>query len=182
MKKFFVLLALLMPFALNAQDYRHEISVSYGFVAHSNIMDLYKTGADNSKPKEIEKVQSLLGPVSLEYYNRVSDFFSLGLTGVYTNLECDFKDQNKTSYHVRGRHFTAMPGVKLHWIRTSGFNLYSKACAGASYNIDRENKKNFSFNFQLSPVGVEFGTHFCVFAEAGYGEQGLLNAGLRAKF
>lgn len=181
MKKFFVLLALLMPFALNAQDYRHEISVSYGLLSFSNIYDMASAFPENSKFDKLDAVASLVGPVSIEYYNRVSNWFSLGLTGVYSSIEGDVVDNNKTSYHIRGRHITAMPGIKLHWLRTSGFNMYSKACIGASFNKDRENKNSVMMNFQLSPVGIEFGTHFCVFGELGFGEQGVLNLGLRAK-
>ena len=181
MKKFFVLLALLMPFALNAQDYRHEISVSYGLLSYSNIYDMTSAFPENSNFDKLDAVGSLVGPVSLEYYNRISNWFSLGLTGVYSSIECDVIDNNKTSYHIRGRHITAMPGIKLHWLRTSGFNMYSKACIGASFNKDRENKNSVMMNFQVSPVGIEFGTRFCVFGELGFGEQGVLNLGLRAK-
>lgn len=182
MKKLILLLALMMPFALNAQDYRHEISVSYGLLSYSNVLDMTQAGTDNSKFKELEKLTSLLGPVSLEYYNRVNNWFSLGLTGVYAKCEGDYKDQNSTSYHFRGTHITAMPGVKLHWLRTGGFNMYSKAAAGASYNKDRENNTGVSFNFQLSPIGIEFGTNFCLFGELGFGEQGVMCLGLRGKF
>ena len=181
MKKLFVILAIMMPLALNAQNYKHEISVSYGIVSRSNILDVMNTGTVDSKFTNFQAVGSLVGPVSVEYYNRVSSFVSLGLTGVYSKIEADFFDQNKTSYHTRGTHYTVMPGLKLHWIRTDGFNLYSKGCIGASYNKDRENKNSVMFNFQVSPVGIEFGTHFCVFSELGYGEQGIFCLGLRAK-
>ena len=170
-----------MPFALSAQDYRHEISVSYGLLSYSNIQDILQAGTDNSKVKDLD-LSKLFGPVSIEYYNRLNNWFSVGLTGVYCVAEGDYHDQNNTSYHFRGSHITAMPGVKLHWLRTEGFNMYSKAAVGASYNKDRENKTGISMNFQLSPVGIEFGTCFCVFGELGFGEQGVLCLGLRGKF
>lgn len=181
MKRFFLLLALLMPFTLSAQDYRHEISVSYGLLSFSNVYDMLSVLPENSKYSQLE-IDKMLGPVSVEYYNRVSSWLSVGLTGVYSSMEGDVIDNNKTSYHFRGKHITAMPGLKLHWLRTDGFNMYSKAALGASFGKDRENKSNVILNFQVSPVGIEFGTHFCVFGEFGFGEQGVLNLGVRAKF
>lgn len=69
--------------------------------------------------------------------------------------------------------------------------LYSKAAAGVAFLNSSEkdiatkatkDDNGTYFMFQLSFIGVEFGGKLRGFAEAGVGEQGFFQAGVRYKF
>ena len=85
-----------------------------------------------------------------------------------------------------------MPTVKFNFVRKKNFGLYSKAGLGVTYrteSIDYDDgsedysEKALLFNWQLSFIGVEAGSPYMrAFAELGFGEQGIVCAGLRYKF
>ena len=49
-------------------------------------------------------------------------------------------------------------------------------------NGEKKDENGSYFMFQLSAIGVEFGSQFRGFAEVGVGDQGMLIAGVRYKF
>ena len=90
-------------------------------------------------------------------------------------------------------HLSVLPTARLYWFNTNVISVYSKVAAGVSFDYEfvydsannptTEFNKSNHFSYQVSPVGVELGTkHFRAFAEAGYGVEGLLLAGVRARF
>lgn len=88
-------------------------------------------------------------------------------------------------------YFTVMPAVKFNWINKDHFALYSKLGFGATILSEtaKDAKKDTSesdsrvyFAYQVSAIGVEFGSKLRGFVEAGVGEQGIILAGIRYKF
>ena len=87
-----------------------------------------------------------------------------------------------------------MPAVKFNFVRKTHFGLYSKAALGVTlrtesveYNLDygdyNDSENSFQFNWQLSFIGVEVGGPYLRgFTELGFGEQGIISAGIRYKF
>lgn len=80
-----------------------------------------------------------------------------------------------------------MPEVHYTWLGNRNFTLYSKVGMGISYYQLRSNSSNFPnikenkmrLAYQLSPVGIELGSHRLRFtSELGYGLQGIWNIGL----
>ena len=76
------------------------------------------------------------------------------------------------------------------YLNKGNFALYERLGAGeALYKqkyTSNEGKKdtndNVHFNFQITPIGIKYGSRFGVFAEAGFGYKGILSAGLFARF
>lgn len=95
---------------------------------------------------------------------------------------------------------TLMPAVKFDWVRKKNFGVYTKLAIGLTYNYEKEIQKKdgtgkdiddkevhsdtrFMGNFQASLLGLEAGSQkIRGFAELGFGEQGIILAGLRYKF
>ncbi len=78
-----------------------------------------------------------------------------------------------------------MPAVKYNWLNRDRFSMYSKIALGVLIGIDSgadNDKTTAAFAWQASAVGAEFGNSFRGFLELGFGEQGILVAGLRYKF
>lgn len=86
--------------------------------------------------------------------------------------------------------FTIMPAVKYKWAVQKYVSWYSKAAIGIMFTSDsgmsrdnrKDDKSSASFNFQVSFVGLEFGSAFRGFVELGVGEQGIILGGVRYKF
>ncbi len=81
-----------------------------------------------------------------------------------------------------------MMNARYEWLDRGKWRLYSHAGAGVLITyyspgwIDSYNTTRFAF--QASPIGVEFDPtpSFGVFAEAGYGISGVVQAGIRIGF
>lgn len=180
MKKILVAIAaMLITFGASAQNYKTEISVSYGALSNSQILSavIFAAEAENAG-MELEKAK-FIGPISADLYFRTSKYFSFGLSGVYQHTTAKYSVPNGDNFECR--YFSLMPGMKLHWLRTNGFNMYSKLAVGPTFASNIDGERAWLLNFQVSPVGLEFGRRFCVFAEAGFGEQGIVLGGIRLK-
>lgn len=83
---------------------------------------------------------------------------------------------------------TILGNVKYEFFKNSIVKLY--AHAGAGVEITRFKPKNFDsynksyFAFQVSPIGaiVDLTPNFGLFGEAGFGSQGLVQAGVKFSF
>ena len=177
MKRLLLVAAMMMTAVanVNAQDeYTNEVGVTYGFGAISDILSTF-TGALSPGDQT-----GFWGPVGVEYYHFVSP--SIGVGGVATLTGCKWGTKNdyKTMY------ISVMPSLKWSWLRKEHFGLYSKAAAGIMIvsNLPEKDKSKSAtyFTGQVSALGMEVGTSVRCFLEAGFGEQGMLVAGLRYKF
>ena len=147
--------------------------------------------------------ESYIPNLSAEYYYHVSKLVGLGgfvafngmdrdMYVTWTNNTNNTKSTSKTGV-ARRRNLSVIPAAKFDWLRTKNFGMYTKAGIGVS--IMRETQKDdieggtdysdtdLVPNVQLSLLGLEGGTeHIRAFAELGFGEQGILLAGLKYKF
>lgn len=183
MKKILVAIAaMLITFGASAQNYKTEISVSYGALSNSQILSAVIFAAGVENPEYVLQDAKFIGPISADLYFRTNKYFSFGLSGVYQHTTAKAGVPNGAAENFECRYYTLMPGMKLHWLRTNGFNMYSKLAVGATLaSMVDANDSGWFVNFQVSPIGLEFGRNFCVFAEAGFGEQGIVLGGIRIK-
>ena len=141
-----------------------------------------------------------VGPIGLEYYYHVSKRVGLGSMAAFTINRRDIKTGGNKTGKSKLNYFTILPAAKFDWIQKDHFGLYSKIGLGVSFRhlvdkndvLDEEKgvKKTEKvtdnetmFNFQLSAIGAEFGNESVRgFAELGFGELGVLLAGVRFKF
>lgn len=167
--------------AVQAQDEcKHEVGVAYGAVANSNILDLFDDAFSNANnPDPVSG--SYFGPLSVEYYYRVSPMIGVGGVAVVKT----HKETSRGGEAYTNKYFTVMPSVKFNWVHKAHFGFYSKLAAGYTFfstKFSGESGSAGAFNFQASVIGLEAGGRLRGFAELGWGEQGLALAGIRYRF
>ena len=191
-KTFILILALVAPICnINAQEPKHEISVSYGVLPNSLWLDGVQSFFEALFGQK-KDTRNYVGPIGLEYHYRVSPLIGVGAVAVYSHHEEDLLKDDAVIRSRNKNYYTIMPSVKFNWLRRNHWGLYSKVAIGASLFNQKmkeaetgqktdENKVNF--NFQASAIGIEAGSGTIHgFFEAGLGEQGVFLGGVRAKF
>ena len=191
MKKIFVMAvaAMMATLSVNAQDFKHEVGVFYGFESASNVFSLVTSAISAAAGDQ----SSFWGPVGVEYYYNISPVVGLGAVAAYAG--CKAEDDKTHKEDLTESFITVMPSVKFNWLRKKHFGMYSALSAGAMFASVKcnDNAKAADpkakdetvtvFMFQATALGAEFGgEQFRGFVEAGVGEKGVLCAGLRYKF
>ena len=187
--------ALMVANSANAQSDntfpKNEFSVSYGVASNSQWIDFY-SDVISTALGVTTKDKFSFGPISAEYFRRLSPVIAVGAVGVITSEKRDllYKDEKYADY--TSSYYTLMPAVKFNWLRKEKVGLYSKLAAGVTFTsnnikdadktVSSDKDKDLMFNFQASMIGVEVGTTIRGFAEIGVGEQGLILLGLRYRF
>ncbi len=176
MKRFLIMsvLAVAAVLSVNAQDeWKHEIGISYGVGAFTDVNSSYLSGIFSGKQT------SYIGPFGVEYFYRPKSRLGVGVLGTFSTCKWNDNDKERTKY------FGIMPAVKYNWLNRTHFSMYSKLALGVIIGTDTgadKDKTKATFGWQASAAGIEFGKSFRGFLELGFGEQGILLAGLRYKF
>ena len=191
MKKILVMLVVALMTTVNViaqDDTQHEIGVYYGFGSASDIFSILTNAISAAAGDQ----SSFVGPIGVEYYYRISPVVAVG--GLASYAACKAEDKKTHKDDLNESFITVMPSVKFNWLRNNGFGMYSALSAGLmflsvsfddtlkSQDPDAKKETKVSFMFQATALGVEFGGNLRGFAELGFGEKGLLCAGLRYKF
>ena len=192
MKKFLMMVSVAMMTVVNvnAQDgLKHEVGVFYGVGSASNVLSVITSSISAATGNQ----SSFWGPIGVEYYYHVSPVVGLGAVAAYAG--CKAEDEKTHKDDLSETFITVMPSVKFNWLRKKYFGMYSGLSAGVMFisvsandnakasDPDAKDETLTSFMFQLTALGVEFGSEaFRGFVEAGLGEKGELCAGLRYKF
>ena len=209
MKKFLLLLAAATAFAVSAQN---EISVSYGafpvgskfmpdvLMNHGSGPSSSYPGTDFKSPISYSDIKSW-GSVNVMYMRDFSSKFAGGVSYSYSSFKAD--EMNPTSdFGLPTTHsHSVMLNARWKWVSGERFTLYSRVGAGARFNsaslpngdatnvgpvgkdeILKKNKTDFAW--QVSAIGADYKVcdHFRVFAEAGAGVQGCIQAGVKTIF
>ena len=191
-----VAVAIMTAMSANAQneDLRHELSLSYGVGSAAQFGAGIGEGIGLIFSNTEYDDRAIIGPIAAEYYYHFNNpKWAIG--GILSYCKWDSDRINKSSREkeseVNRNFFSVMPSIKRYWVNKNNFGLYSKAAAGIGFvnrtekDMDTNKKVDDNgtyFMFQLSFIGVEFGSQFRGFVEAGFGDQGMLMAGLRYKF
>lgn len=178
-------------------DLRHEVSISYGALSCSQILDAFRAVYDMWAGAQLDGRTSIVGPISAEYYYHIEDWFAVGGIVAFGRTSQDIFYYDEVGGGKIGKdyntYYTVMPSVKFNWFRREHFGLYSKVAAGVTIrnmkavSLDPRwqtyNETLTHFNFQATAIGAEFGgVNFRGFVELGMGEQGVALAGLRWRF
>lgn len=150
-----------------------EVSVSYGAfpaTAHLGVYHNHWQGLDG------------WGAVNATIDHRFADPLWVGLSYTYSSANSQHASEGRygeVTYHG------LMVNVRYEWMRRSQVTLYSHVGVGVMVSYYDPSWRD-SFNqthmaFQMSPVGVQYDFHpnIGIFAEAGYGTQGVIKAGFR---
>ena len=191
MKKILVMLVVALMTTVNVvaqNDTRHEIGVYYGFASASDVLSTITSSISAAAGDQ----SSFFGPIGVEYYYHVSPVVAVG--GLASYATCKAEDKKTKKDDLTESFITIMPSVKFNWLRNNGFGMYSALSAGLMFlsvsfddsvkaaDPDAQKETKAKFMFQATALGVEFGGNLRGFAELGFGEKGLLCAGLRYKF
>ena len=181
MKKFILSVFLVIcTLTAGAQEYcQHEISLSYGIITPSGALGMVQQliAKALSGLTDDEFSSSNTGALSVEYFYRLSELVSVGGVASYHGFSATLGDST-----MGIKAYTLMPAVKLSWYNREWFSSYSKFAVGASLVAMGTEKPKLWPNGQFSLLGLEFGRSVRVFAEFGFGEQGLALGGLRYRF
>ena len=130
------------------------------------------------------------GEVSTEYYHYFNN--TIGVGGIVTGewMGGNMIDQNKSEddpNRITGRfdmvYVSLMPAVKFSWFNHNHVGMYSKVAVGGSLVLNNNEAPQPMVAFQLSPVCCDFGDEtWRGFAELGFGNQGILNLGVKYIF
>lgn len=203
---------LMMAINMNAQegyeDTKHEVSIAFGVGSTTQLHDSYGD-IGNALLGWENKNEKYTGPMYAEYYYHLNEWLGIGSIfafGNYKNSKPDLfesyytDDNGNIAFYGRvakSSYYTLLPAIKFNFVRKTHFGLYSKAALGVTLRtesieyIDYDTRKNdyndsensWLLNWQLSFIGVEAGSPYLRgFAELGYGEQGVVSAGIRYKF
>ena len=200
MKKILVMVAVAMMTVVNVQaqegydDTKHEIGVSYGAMSNSTWMSIGDAMGTVIASLGAFRYDDgdFTGPISLEYFYHLSPVVGIGAIGAYAKETKDMFIGNERFGEAKNNYITVMPAAKFNWLRKKYFGMYSKVAAGLIFVSKKEDVKqgytgssdnSVGFNFQASAIGIEGGIpNLRAFIELGVGEQGVLLAGIRAKF
>ena len=200
MKKLLVIAAamLLAATGANAQEgydnTKHEVAVGYGILSNSQWLDIFAEVAVMEAGATFSN-ENFVGTCSAEYLYRATNWLGLGCIFAFGQSSMDYTTQasGPREGFVTNRYFSLMPAVKLDWLRTKYFGMYSKLAVGYTYRtiaVDYEDvaKEDVNdhlghLNWQASLLGIEAGgPQLRGYLEAGVGEQGVAIVGLRYKF
>ncbi len=195
MKRIFLLMLIALPVVATAQpasafDSKGNIEAyaGYGLLSAPDFITSFSnilTGA--LLPGMVEKIDSKgFGTVygGIDYY--AGNHFALGAQYYYSAFERQYKMQNESTATLNTQYHSVLIRGKGIWVNRPSFQLYSALAAGPSFasakNDNDETKNSIIFAFQASPIGIRVGNHIAFFLEGGFGYQGLISAGLSARF
>ena len=132
MKQTLITALLLACASMQAQNVssRHEIGVSYGYptIAFAMFVD-----SDPSCPhaeQAFYENDRNFGPLSLEYFYRISRWISVGGVFTFINRQKDIVQEKIQIGDFTERYYALMPSIKYNWVRRKHFGLYSRLVAG----------------------------------------------------
>lgn len=187
MKKYFLAVAIILSSSLGFAQ-QNTISVSYGagstnqvFATMFNIgKTIGESVIDGVAGRDRKRAESntFVGPITLSYHRTLesNQRFSLGASVAYDNAIYNYKTDTEDSYKNTFSDLTIAPEAKFKYLNPGGkFNLYGLIGAGISFgafSTDKKGSENQNdsythFNFQITPLGVEFGESIKGFAEFG---------------
>jgi len=167
---------------------KHQLSVSYGGFSTTSLEDEFGIGTLFNKNEKYEGI----GTFNIGYGYTIKRYFNIGLDVSYEHGTITNKEKN-TEKSLD--HATIMPRVRIFWFHKSNISMYSKLGFGAKYtsrSLTKGNKSSLSDDeldpewhtaLQLTLVGAEVGgQNFRGFSEFGFGQQGIIQAGIRYAF
>lgn len=175
MKKLFAaaLLAVITLLPLNANAQRTEITASYGAYTQMDASDM-KDGWDH--------VNTAWGALNLGVNFQVTRNIWIGPSYTFSSTTTKGgPDHSKIAYHA------IMMNGRYHYYHNSIVTLYGKFGIGVEIS-HMQPRGHDSYNksycaFQIVPVGaqVDLSRQWAMFAEAGYGAQGIFQFGFKLR-
>ena len=172
---------------------KHAISVSYGVASIVNLANQFSDVMLSGLSDQYISFgnQAYSGAINAEYVYRLNRTIGIGAALGYERAKRDILSQKRRVGSMTDHYITVMPVFKCNWLHGGIVRLYSKATAGASFNLsdqwddqthDTAHDKRLMVAFQVSPLGIECGRALCGTLELGYGYQGMVQLGVKYRF
>lgn len=176
MKKIFIVSTLLLFSAIGVTARDTELSASYGAMPAMKSLGVYHNHWHDL---------DCWGSANFTIDHKFAPGLWIGLGYTYSSADSDHALEGrygKVTWHG------LMVNVRYEWLHRGPLTMYTHVGIGALVQYyspsweDSYNRTNMAF--QLSPIGlqVDIVPQFGLFAEAGYGVQGIVKAGLRLGF
>lgn len=173
MKKILVSLLAIIATVVTASAQKTELSVSYGGYTQMDATDMHDGW---------HHVNTAWGAVNAGINFRVNPKIWIGPSYTFSSTTTKSgPDHSKIAYHA------IMLNGRYHYYRNSIITLYAKVGLGVEIS-HMQPRHDDSYNkaycaFQIVPVGATFDINrdWAMFAEAGFGAQGLVQIGFRLK-
>ena len=181
----------------NAQDNRHEISVSVSDGLTQSAVDVLGLGladAVTGSKRTDEKASIVYG---LGYRYAVGRFrVGADLGFAHTTSKLTLSGDKMPSIKERELNFMILPTAEFVYLKSRLVELYGNASAGVSLKRHTETglteagkaaaakaDLNTSFAYQVNPIALRVGNETIgAFVEAGLGHKGFITAGLSFRF
>lgn len=172
---------------------KHEVAVSYGLYTANEFANMFGTPVITFGLLTSD-IKSSTGAVNISYTYRLNKVVALGGTYTYSAFKEDLFFKKTYSGSADNTFHSIMPTAKFNWFNSGMVSLYSKVAIGVTiYSIttsytDENNTpvsasaSSIGIGFQASPIGIEVGRKFAIFAEAGIGCMGTGQLGARLRF
>lgn len=204
MKKIFVSLMMVCLMALPTmqaqtqtyykQIHPNEISASYGVsLLGTGIGTVVNKLDDLRKWLDIDdglvvKSGGTFGVINLGYTYQLNKVVSIGGAIGLNSMKIRLEDNTGKIDAARANIWMLMSSAKFDWFRTRSdvFGMYSKVNLGVmgigASLMEEAHKTLWLPTGHLSLIGLEVGKGFSGFMELGVGMQGIVQAGVRARF
>ncbi len=167
----------------------HDLSMSAGYGSSMQYLSNY-TKVISGYPS-YESTDFRFAPtITAEYAYRLNKTFAVGAFVSIQTAKSVIMNEGFSNTKASDYWYSLLPQVRCYWYSDRRKNVYSKAAVGLSarrnkyVNTDNivERFKHFDVAWHVSAIGFEYGETVCGFAEAGFGTQGFVVAGVRIKF
>lgn len=168
MKKLFLIICAVLGLTTAAYAQRPQFQLGYGGYTQMDGSDMHEGGS----------VDNAWGAITAGVNFPVARNFSLGATYTFSSTSYKHHSDDHVYYHV------LMLNGKYDYYRSGDCRLYGHVGMGVDISHmawDDDSKDHAYFAFQISPLGAEYTLSNVtnIFAEVGYGAQGVLQVGFR---
>lgn len=188
MKKLLVLMTVFLSMSL-VYAQKSTISVSYGIGSTDNMVYTLgmgtASGFGNAFGADTQLKQDYgVAPIALSYHRSLAsnERFSYGGSAIFETVGLSDKNSDdKYGYNA----ITFAPEAKFKYLNPGNqFNVYGLLGAGVTFlntndKSDNEKESFTHFNFQVTPIGIEYGSNVKGFLELGFGYKGLISGGVQ---
>lgn len=204
MKKSIIMIAIGVMFSasVKAQTGKHEIRISYSEGSSVKLKDEVLGGFADviagallpGSNTYVQKDSRQIGVFGLGYRNQITERLKVGADLGYMKSDQTFSPKAGTKDNTgdikKTQHFfIAMPVAEYSYIKTPWLNFYGSAAAGINLTSSTERKNGraakdnkLGFAYQVSPAGLRVGKKLAGFVEVGYGNKGIVTAGISFGF
>ena len=188
-----VVMAFLFISSINAQSKKSEVDLGVGIWSSNQIIGtMSDIIASAFLPTGISMDNSsYIGALHLGYKYSLSYRFALGPVFTYDTGTSDAVANNEKAGKFTNNYYSLSLEADYKFINRDKLKLYALVGAGGTifnqvYKDNKTGEKHGEnqtfFNFQVTPIGIKYGSSFGAFAELGFGYKGILCAGLFYRF